>query len=173
LHHRHVILVCDIGDSPQFGRRRHTATDAGHDRERTVLLDVCVDTIVDEPGGAILVVVAAPDHVEHVTQGRLADFAARTVAVDLEHLLYGFQTLTSKDLAKVVPREWPTAAEDLLAVLFEVGRDDAQDVLTERSAAAAAGTRPCLLLELRERVDAFLVNGGNDHALRDADASAD
>ena len=110
----------------------------GIDGERAVLLDVRVDAIVDESRRAILVVIAAPQHVEHVAQRRLADLAARAVAVDVEHLLHRLQPLAAQDLAQVVLRERHAAAQHLLAFLLEVRRDRPQQVLAQRRAAAAA-----------------------------------
>ena len=104
LHHRHVVLVGDVGDAAQLVGRRHAAANARNHRERAVLLDVGVDAIVDEARRAIFVVVAAPEHVEHVAQRRLADLAAQAVAVDVEHLLHRLQPLAAQDLAQLVLR---------------------------------------------------------------------
>ena len=88
LHHRHVVFFGDVGDAPQFGGRGHAAAHARDDGERAVLLDVGVDAIVDEARRAVFLVIAAPEHVEHVAQRGLADLAALAVAVDVEHLLH-------------------------------------------------------------------------------------
>jgi hypothetical protein len=63
-----LILVGDIGNAPQLIRRRHAAADARNDRERAVLLDVGVHAIVDEACRLVFVVIAAPQHVEHVAE---------------------------------------------------------------------------------------------------------
>ena len=97
-----LVLVGDVGDAAELVRRRHAAADARDDRERAVLLDVGVHAIVDEARRAILVVIAAPEHVEHVAQRRLADLAADAVAVDLEHLLHRLQLLAAQDVAQLV-----------------------------------------------------------------------
>ena len=64
LHHRHVVLLGDVGDLPKLRRRRHAAANARDDRERAVLLDIGVYAVVDEASRAVLVVLAAPDHVD-------------------------------------------------------------------------------------------------------------
>ena len=82
LDHRHLVLVGDVGNAAQLRRARDAAVNARNDREGAVLLDVRVHAVVDEPRRAVLVVIAAPDHVEHVAERRLADLASHAVAVD-------------------------------------------------------------------------------------------
>src|SRR6185436_15734650 len=55
---------------------------------------------------------------------------------------------------------------------LEIGRDSAQQPLTQRRARPASGAGARRLLELRERVDAMIVNRMDDRALGHADASA-
>src|SRR5262249_44778874 len=146
---------------------------AGHDGKGPVFLDVRVNTIVDESRRTILVVIAAPDHVEHVTERRLADLAALAVAVDVEDLLHRLEPLAAQDLAQVILRERPPAAQDLLSFFLEVRRHRAQDVLTERRTASTARACSRRLFQLRQRADAAFVNGLNHRALRDPDTPAD
>ena len=79
----------------------------------------------------------------------------------------------AQDLPQAVLAEREAAADDLLDLLLEFRRDRAQQVLTEARAAAAAGARPGALLQLRQRVDAELVDRVDDGALGHADAAAD
>src|SRR5262249_15356661 len=74
-HHTHVVFVGDISDAAQFFRRGHSATNTGNDREGTVSLDVGMHAVVDKARRAVFIMVSAPEHVEHVAQGRLADLA--------------------------------------------------------------------------------------------------
>ena len=74
---------------------------------------------------AILVVVAAPEHVQHVAERGLADFAAEAVAVDVEHLLHRLQLLAAQDVAQLVFAERHARAEHAFGLVLEVGRDGA------------------------------------------------
>ncbi len=139
-----LVLVGDVGDAAELIRRGHAAVDPRNHRERAVLLDVGVDAIVDEPRRAILVVVAAPEHVEHVAERRLADLAADAVAVDLEHLLHRLQPLAAQDVAQLVFGKRQAAADDGLALVFELGRDGAQQFLAQRSCSCRSScSRAC------------------------------
>ena len=146
----------------------------GIDRERAVLLDVGVHAIVDEARRAILVVVAAPQHVEHVAERRLADLAADAVAVDLEHLLHRlaaagcagsraggprrtarsrrctFLTSSSNSGATARSRSWHRPVQLPQPVLARVRSLSCDSVLTP-----------------------LLVDGLDDRALGHADAAAD
>ena len=128
--------------------------------------------IVDEPGRAIFVVIAAPDHVEHVAQRGLADLAALAVAVDVEHFLNRLQLLAAEDLAQVVLRKRHASADDLLRLLLKVRGDGFQQRLTERRAASASRARARRFLQLRQRADALLVNRLDDRGLGHADTAA-
>src|SRR5690606_3298998 len=121
----------------------------------------------------IFVVVAAPQHVEHVAECRLADFAAGAVAVDLEHLLHRSQPLTAQNLAQLLLGERHARTENAPGFLFELRRDGPQQVLAELAATAAARPRARRLLQLRHRADALLVDGLDDRALRHTDAATD
>jgi hypothetical protein len=145
----------------------------GNHREGAVLLDVGVHAVVDEPRRAVLVVIAAPQHVEHVAEGRLAHLAADAVAVDLQHLLHRLQPLAAQDVAQLVLGKRQAGADDLLDLVLELGRHRAQQVLAQAGAAAAARAGARALLELGHRVDALLVDRLDDGALGDADAAAD
>jgi hypothetical protein len=65
------------------------AADARRHRKRSVLLNVGVDAVVDESRRAVLVMVAAPDHIHHVTERRFADLAALSISVNIQHFLDG------------------------------------------------------------------------------------
>ena len=173
LHHRHVILVGDVGDAAELVGRRDAAADPRNDRERTVLLNVGVNAIVDEPCRAIFVVITAPDHVEHVAERGLADFTAVPVAVDVQDVLHRLEPLAAENLAKVVLRIGDAAAQDLSGLLFELRRDGLEQRLAQLRAAAAARAGARRLFQLRQRVHAAFMNGLDDGALADADAAAD
>ena len=59
-----LVLVRDVGDAAQLGRRGHAAVDARHDAEGAVLLDVGVDAVVDEARVALVLVLRAPERLE-------------------------------------------------------------------------------------------------------------
>ena len=111
LHHRHVVFFCDVGDSAQFVRRSDAATNARNHGERSVFLNIRVDAVVDEARRAVFLVIAAPQHVQHVAQRGLADFAAEAIAVDIENFLNGFELLAAQNLAQFVLRERQALAE--------------------------------------------------------------
>ena len=153
---------------------RHAAADARNHREGAVLLDVGVHAIVDEARRAVLVVIAAPEHVEHVAERRLADLAADAVAVDRR--------------APPAPTSASGCAGSRAAAPAETARSRrAPSSFSSSNSGATAFSRswhepvqlpqPVLgaraLLELRQRVDAAVVNGLDDRALGDADAAAD
>ncbi len=170
----HVVFVRDVGNAPQFRGRGDAAADARNHRKRSVLLNVRVHAIVDEPRGAILVVIAAPDHVQHVAQRRLAHLAARAVAVDVEHLLNGVQIAGRAGSPAGCPARTARTCTALSSPSSSnSGATALQHVLAERRAASAAGARARGFLQLRQRADAAFVNRLDDRALRDADAPAD
>ncbi len=165
LHHRHVVLVRDVGDAAQFVGRGHAAAHARDHGKRAVLLNVGVDAVVDEARRAVLFVIAAPQHVEHVAQRRLADFAALAVAVDVEHFLHRLQLLRAHDVAQLLLRERHAGAEYFLRLFLEIRRDRSQQLLAQAGATSAAGGGARALLQLRQRGDAVLVNRLDDVAL--------
>src|SRR6185503_12440855 len=52
-----------------------------------------VDAIVNEAGRAVFLVIAAPHHVEHIAQRRLANLAALAIAIDVKYFLYRLEIL--------------------------------------------------------------------------------
>ena len=170
---RHVVFVGHVGDAAQFVRRSNATADAWHYGEGPVLLDVGVYAIIDEARRAVFLVVAAPQHVEHVAQRRLADFAAQAIAIDLQHLLDGLELLAAQDFAQVVFRERNTGAERFLRLFLEFRRHGLEELLAKRGATAAAGRSAGALLQLRERTQALVVNGLDDGSFGHAHASAD
>ena len=102
LHHRHLVFFGHVRDAPKFFRRSHASTDARHDRKRSVLLNIGVDAVVDEARRAIFIVVSAPQHVHHVTERRLADFAAHAVSIDFQNFLHRAQPLAPQNFAQLV-----------------------------------------------------------------------
>src|SRR5262245_43796115 len=107
-------------DAAQFGGGGDAAAHARDHGERTVLLNIGVDPIADKAGGAILVVIAAPDHVHDVAERGLADLAAFAIAVDVQHVLHGAQLLRAHDVAQLFLWEGDTGAEHFLLVFFEL-----------------------------------------------------
>src|SRR5262249_62205547 len=64
LDHPHFVFFGDVGDAAQFAGRSHATVYARHDAERTILLDVRVDAIIDESRVTLVLVFVAPDGFE-------------------------------------------------------------------------------------------------------------
>ena len=105
LHHRDVVLVGHIRDPAQFIRRGDAAAHPWDHRKRSVLLDIGMHAVVDESCRPVFLVVAAPQHIEHVTQRRLADLTAFAVAIYREHLFDRLQLLSADNLAQTLVGE--------------------------------------------------------------------
>ena len=88
LHHANLILFRNVGDATQFIRRGHAAANARDHRKCAVFLNIGVHAVVDESRRTVFVVITAPQHIEHVAESRLADFATYAVPVDLQDLLH-------------------------------------------------------------------------------------
>src|SRR5262249_8119137 len=71
-HHRDLVFFGDIGDLAQLRRRSDASAHARHHAERAIVLNIGVHAVVDEPRRTVFYVVAAPHHVDHVAQCRLA-----------------------------------------------------------------------------------------------------
>ena len=94
--------------------------------------------IVDEARRAVFIVVAAPQHVQHITQRRLADFAAHSIAVNLQHFLDGAQSLASQDLPQLAFREGDALAQRLLRFFLKLRRNGLQKLLANFGATPTA-----------------------------------
>ncbi len=129
LHHRHVVLLRDIRDAPQLCGRGHASTHARHHGKRSVLLNIGVDAIVDEASRAILFMVSAPQHVQHVAQRGLANLAALAVTVDVQNLLHRLQLLPAHDFAKLLVGERQAGAQRSSGLLLKFGHHRAQQLL--------------------------------------------
>src|SRR6266567_2777423 len=114
LHHGHVVFFRDVRDAPKLFRRGHTAPHARYDGKRSVFLNVGVHAIVDEACRAVFVVITAPQHVHHIAQRRLADFAAVAVAVNIENFLHGTEPLAAHDIAQLILGERNALAQNFL-----------------------------------------------------------
>ena len=82
--------------------------------------------------------IAAPQHIEHVTQRGLADLATHAIAINVQNLLHRFQSLAAQNLAQIVLRERNALADRLLNVLLKLRRNGFQQLLTEPGTAPAA-----------------------------------
>ena len=113
-HHRHVVFFGDVRDAAQLFRRGDTAPHARNHRKCSIFLNVGVHAVVDEARRSVFVVIAAPQHVHHVAQRGLADFAAVAVAVNIQHLLHGAETLAAHDIAQFILSERNAFAQNFL-----------------------------------------------------------
>ena len=141
------------------------AAHARHHGERAVLLNIGVYAIVDEARRAVFVMIAAPQHVEHVAQRGLADFAALAVAVNVQHFLHGLQLLAAHDLAQLLIGERTQAHSVVRVSSWNSGA-------TARSSCWQSPVQLPQLVDARvrcfscrQRVDAVFVNRLDDVAL--------
>ncbi len=124
--------------------RGDAAAHARHHRKCSVLLNIGVYAIVDESRRAILFMPAAPQHVQHVAQRRLADLAALAVSVHVQDFLHRFQLLPAHDVAKLLIGERQAGAQRRPGLLLEFRRHRAQQLLAQtRAASATASRRAC------------------------------
>jgi len=84
-------------------------------------------------------VIAAPDDVHHVTQSRLADFAAEAVAIDVEELLHGKNALAANDVAQLLFAVRQALAENAFGLFLKLWNDGLGKLLAVFGATAAPG----------------------------------
>src|SRR5262249_45832388 len=139
LQHADMVFVGDVSNTAKFVGRGYAATNAGYNREGTILLNIGVDAVVDEARRAVLIMIAAPKHVEDVAQSGLADFAADSISVDCEHLLHALELLATQDPAKLVLGKWNAFADRLLYFFLKLRHNGLQERLAEAGATSASG----------------------------------
>ena len=102
LHHRHFVLLGDIGNPAEFGGRDDDDEYSWDDAERAVFLDVGVYAVVDEPRIAFVVVIGAPDNLEQGRQTDLALGVFAPIGQGAEYGRYTPQILTSNSLDELL-----------------------------------------------------------------------
>src|SRR2546430_4528040 len=116
--------------------------------------------------------VAAPKHIQHVAERRLAHLAADPIAVNCQHLLDGLEALTAQDFAEVVLGEWKTFADSFLNFFLKFRCDGLQELLTDLRTASTASRSAGAFFELGKCVDTPLMNGSNNCAFGHAHTAA-
>ena len=104
LHRRNVELFRDRGDGVQFGRRGEPAPHARHHRIGAVLLDVGVDTLIDEARTGIIAIFAGPGAKEIIVERGPAFVTALRLfpGERRAHRLHRLQLLCEDRLADLV-----------------------------------------------------------------------
>src|SRR5579872_948777 len=100
-HHPHFVLIGDVGDAAELVGCGHAPAHARDNREGAVLLNIGVHAVVDEASRPVFLVIAAPNHVEHVAQRRFADFAALAITVDVQYFLHRLELLAANNVAEL------------------------------------------------------------------------
>src|SRR5579871_6829582 len=146
LHHLHFVLFCNVCNAPQLFWRSHTAANPRHDRKSSITLNICVHPIIHESCGTVLHMVAAPHHVHHIAQRRLAEFAADSVPINIQDLLHRTQPLAPHHLPQLLFTMRHTFAERLLLLLLKLRRNCLQQMLAKFRTAPASRRSPCAFL---------------------------
>src|SRR5215210_1021789 len=165
LDHADSVLVGRVGDPAQLVGVGDSAAHARHDRERAVVLDVGVDSVVDVPGAALLAVAIVVDLGDQIGERRLAETALAAGAARLRDLAHGIEAalhdLLRNELAALLAARAQVGG--LLAAAGH-GHDVGHEWLARPAARPGAGDAHHLLL----RAHAVLGHRAHDVALADA-----
>jgi len=121
--HRHVVFFRDVGYAAKFFSGSDAAAHARDDGESAIFLNVGVDAVIDETRRAVFIVITAPDDIHHVAERWLADFAAGTVAVDVENFLNGKDALAADDVAQFLFAVRQALAQSFRGLFLEFADD--------------------------------------------------
>ena len=111
-------------------------------------MNVGVNAVIDKSRGAVLGVIAAPDHVHHVTERRFADFAPVPVSIDFQDFLDRAQFLTAQNFPKVVLCKRNALAQDFPGLFLEFRSHGFEQLLAKRGAASTTGGSARAFFEL-------------------------
>ena len=176
LHRRDAVLVDDVGDAAQLGRRGLPAPHARDHRIGAVALDVGVGALVDEARLRIVLRLARPGGDQVVVERRAAGRAAVGGAPFHErHHLRDRQELVLADRrAHLLVRVVGAAAHRLGLRRGGIiaARGDRQDLLDQPGARTARSGRLGVLPHVLQREQALLADRLDDVALAHAVAAA-